>query len=68
MQAWLDLEYIRARCKMLRAEAARMRLARDPDRASRGVARERVARTLLAVGKLFLAAGNRVRGNATVPN
>ncbi len=69
MQAWLDLEYIRAHCKMLRAEAARMRLARDPERAARGVARERIARTLLAVGMLFVAAGNRVRGNnATVAN
>jgi hypothetical protein len=68
MQGWLDLEYIRAHCKMLRAEAARMRLARDPQRAARDAARERIARTLFVVGKLFVAAGNRVRGNATVAN
>jgi len=68
MQAWLDLDYIRAHCKMLRADAARMRLARDPQRAAHDNARERIARTLLAVGMLFVAAGNRVRGHATVAN
>jgi len=68
MQAWLEMEYIRARCEALRAEAARMRLARDPERAARAVPRERIARTLLAVGMLFVEAGNRVRGNAPIAN
>ena len=68
MQAWLDLQYIRARCDDLRAEAAALRLARVSTRATHGAARERIARTLLYVGELIVAAGERVRGDMTVAN
>jgi len=68
MQAWLEMEYIRARCEALRAEAARMRQARMAERAARDAPRERIARTLQAVGMLFVEAGNRVRGSEPIAN
>jgi hypothetical protein len=67
MQVWLNLEYVRAHCEALREEAARMRLARNADRAKGGT-RLYVARALLAVGTLFVAAGNRVHGDARLAN
>jgi hypothetical protein len=63
MQAWLDLNYARARSDELIAAAARERLARIHVRRGRGFARQRIARTLLALGSLLVAAGNRMRGD-----
>lgn len=66
MQAWIDIEVARARCEAFRAEAARNRLARGSRRASRGGARRRLARTLLALGSLFVDAGHRLDGNVAI--
>ena len=66
MQAWLNLEYAHARGDELRAEAARMRLARTSERTARNGTRRRVARALVALGTIFVEAGNRVLGGGEV--
>jgi hypothetical protein len=66
MQAWLDFNFARARCDELIAAAARERLVRFQRRRSGGFARQRIARTLLALGSLLVAAGNRMRGDLAI--
>jgi hypothetical protein len=60
MQAWFDIRFVHERCAALREEAALARLARSARRSERVSARKRVARSLLALGELIVAAGHRV--------
>jgi hypothetical protein len=57
MQGFLDFEIARIRGDELRAEAARIRLARARPRGRRTSTRRRVARALLALGFFFVSAG-----------
>ncbi|HEY7993794.1 MAG TPA: hypothetical protein VID24_06275 [Candidatus Eremiobacteraceae bacterium] len=67
MEAWFIAEHARRRCDELRAQAMRDRLARSA-RARRPGARRRFARALVAVGSMFVAAGNRVDDAAPAAN
>ena len=67
MEAWFIAEHARRRCDELRAQALRDRLARG-GRARRPSARRRFARVLVALGSMFVAAGNRVDDAAAAAN
>lgn len=67
MEAWFIAEHARRRCDELRAQAMRDRLARSA-RARRPGARRRFARALVALGSMFVAAGNRVDDAAPAAN
>ena len=67
MDAWFIAEHARRRCDELRAQAMRDHLARSA-RARRPGARRRFARALVALGSMFVAAGNRVDDAAPAAN
>ena len=67
MEAWFIAEHARRRCDELRAQAMRDRLARSAQ-ARRPGARRRFARALVALGSMFVAAGNRVDDAAPAAN
>jgi len=63
MDAWLIAEHARRRCDELRAQAHADRMARSAVAVRRN-ARRRIARALVALGSMVVAAGNRVLDEA----
>ena len=64
MEAWFIAEHARRRCDELRAQVMRDRLARIARHEARISARQRIARTLVALGSILVEAGDRVLDDA----
>ena len=65
MHAWIIEDHVRQRCRELRAEARRERLAREKPAAERTGLRHHIANGLFAAGSLLVSAAGRISGDVT---